>query len=282
MMMKKLMKIFLLLAVAQLFVLPAAEAQNTILKTAPAFKAGETLKCNLYFNWKFVWVRAGDASLIIRDTVFEGKKAMAMSLLSTTNSRADKFFKMRDTLTTIFSPDMRPLYYHKASFEGKRYYLNQAWYDYSTPGSIKINQSYRRDKEPIITRTDYSAIPVYDMMSLLAYARTIDFSSMKEGQRLTFPVATGKRIEPQYLVYRGKTVMENDNDVKYNCITVSLVKIDSKGRERSIINFHVTDDENKLPILLDLTLNFGSAKAKLSSYRGLLYPIMPAVTKNKK
>ena len=120
------------------------------------------------------------------------------------------------------------------------------------------------------------------MMSLLAYARTIDFSSMKEGQRLTFPVATGKRIEPQYLVYRGKTVMENDNDVKYNCITVSLVKIDSKGRERSIINFHVTDDENKLPILLDLTLNFGSAKAKLSSYRGLLYPIMPAVTKNKK
>ena len=280
MMMKKLMKIFLLLAATLLFALQTAEAQNTNIKTAPAFKAGETLKCNLYFNWKFVWVRAGDASLIIRDTVFEGKKAMAMSLLSTTNSRADKLFKMRDTLTTIFSPDMRPLYYHKASEEGKHYYLNQVWYNYDTPGNIKINQSYSRNKEAIVSRTDNSATPVYDMMSLLAYARTIDFSSMKEGQRLTFPVATGKRIEPQYLVYRGKTVMENDKDVKYNCITVSLVKIDSKGRERSIINFYVTDDKNKLPVLLDLTLNFGSAKAKLSSYQGLLYPIMPAVSKN--
>ena len=277
--MKKSIKMCLLLAAMMFFALQPVVAQNPILKTAAAFKAGETLKCNLYFNWKFVWVRAGDASLIIRDTIFNGKKAMAMSLLSTTNSRADKFFKMRDTLTTVFTPDMRPIYYHKASFEGKRYYLNQVWYDYSNPDSIKINQSYRRDQEAVKTRTDYSATPVYDMMSLLAYARTIDFSSMKVGQRLSFPVATGKRIEPQYLVYRGKTVMENDKDIKFNCFTVSLVKMDSKGRERSIINFHVTDDRNKLPILLDLALNFGSAKAKLSSYQGLLYPIMPAAGK---
>ena len=277
--MKKSMKMCLLLVAVMFFALQPMAAQNPILKTAAAFKAGETLECNLYFNWKFVWVRAGDASLIIRDTVFNGKKAMAMSLLSSTNSRADKFFKMRDTLTTVFTPDMRPIYYHKASFEGKRYYLSQVWYDYSNPDSIKISQSYRRDQEAVRTRTDYSATPVYDMMSLLAYARTIDFSSMKVGQRLSFPVATGKRIEPQYLVYRGKTVTENDKDIKYNCFIVSLVKIDSKGRERSIINFHVTDDRNKLPILLDLTLNFGSAKAKLSSYQGLLYPIMPAVNK---
>jgi hypothetical protein len=277
--MKKSMKICLLLVAVMLFTLQPLSAQNPIIKNVPAFKAGETLKCNLYFNWKFVWVRAGDASLIIRDTLFNGQKAMAMSLLSSTNSRADKFFKMRDTLTTVFTPDMRPIYYHKASFEGKRYYLNQVWYDYSNPDSIKISQSYRRDQECVEARTDYSTMPVYDMMSLLAYARTIDFSSMKEGQRLSFPVATGRRIEPQYLIYRGKTVMENDKDIKFNCITVSLVKIDSKGRERSIINFYVTDDKNKLPVLLDLALNFGSAKAKLSSYQGLLYPVIPAAGK---
>ena len=176
--MKKSIKISLPLVLAMFFVLQTVGAQNPIIKTAPAFKAGETLKCNLYFNWKFVWVRAGNASLIIRDTLFDGKKAMSMSLLSSTNSRADKFFKMRDTLTTVFTPDMRPIYYRKASEEGKRYYLNQVWYDYSNPDSIKISQSYRRDKENIQTRTDYSATPVYDMMSLLAYARTIDFSSM--------------------------------------------------------------------------------------------------------
>ncbi|MBQ5663222.1 MAG: DUF3108 domain-containing protein [Bacteroidaceae bacterium] len=273
--MKKLIKMCLLLFVVMFLALQPADAQNPIIKNVPAFKAGETLKCNLYFNWKFVWVRAGDASLIIRDTLFNGQKAMAMSLLSSTNSRADKFFKMRDTLTTVFTHDMRPIYYRKASFEGKRYYLNQAWYDYSNPDSIKVSQTYRRDQNPVEKRTDNSAIPVYDMMSLLAYARTIDFSSMKVGQRLSFPVATGRRIETQYLIYRGKTVMESDKDIKYNCITVSLVEYDKKGREQTIINFYVTDDKNKLPILLDLALNFGSAKAKLSSYQGLLYPVVP-------
>lgn len=277
--MKKIIKHCLLLVCAMFFALQTVDAQNTIMKTAPAFKAGETLKCNLYFNWKFVWVRAGDASLIIRDTIFNGRKAMAMSLLSSTNSRADKFFKMRDTLTTVFADGVRPIYYRKASEEGKHYYLNQVWYDYSNPDSIKIDQSFRRNKEEIRTRTDKSATPVYDMMSLLAYARTLDFSNMKVGQRLSYPVATGKRIETQYLIYRGKTVMESDKDIKYNCIIVSLVEYDKKGREHDIINFYVTDDENKLPILLDLALNFGSAKAKLTSYQGLLYPVVPAASK---
>ncbi len=269
----------LLLFTALTLIVSQTTAQTPAIKTLPAFKAGETLKCNLYFNWKFVWVRAGDASLIIRDTIFNGQKAMSMSLLSTTNKRADAFFKMRDTLTTVFTPDLRPIYYRKASEEGKHYYLNQVWYDYSHGDSIKITQTFRRNKEPIRKSTEMSAKPVYDMMSLLAYARTINFSTMKKGQRLSFPVATGKRIETQHLIYRGKTKMESDKEIEYNCITVSLVEYDKKGKEQSIINFHVTDDRNKLPILLDLTLNFGSAKAKLSSYQGLLYPVMPSTSK---
>ena len=277
--MKKALYTLLLLTALTLVTSQPTAAQIQNLKTTQAFKAGETLKCNLYFNWKFVWVRAGDASLIIRDTIFNGQKAMSMSLLSTTNKRADSFFKMRDTLTTVFTPDLRPIYYRKASEEGKHYYLNQVWYDYSHGDSIKITQTFRRNNEPIRRSTEMSAKPVYDMMSLLAYARTIDFSSMKVGQRLSFPVATGKRIETQHLIYRGKTKMESDKEIEYNCITVSLVEYDKKGKEQSIINFHVTDDRNKLPILLDLTLNFGSAKAKLSSYRGLLHPVMPSTSK---
>ena len=280
MIMKKYLYIFILLSAAMLHTAQPIEAQTANIKTSPAFKAGETLNCNLYFNWKFVWIKAGDASLIIRDTIFEGKKAMAMSLLSSTNKRADSFFKMRDTLTTVFTPGMRPIYYRKASEEGKHYYLNQVWYDYSHGDSIKISQSFRRNNEETRRSTEMSATPVYDMMSLLAYARTIDFSSMKKGQRLSFPVATGKRIEPQYLIYRGKTTMESDKEIEYDCMTVSLVKYDKKGKEQSIINFFVTDDRNKLPVLLDLTLNFGSAKAKLSSYSGLLYPVKPTANKN--
>lgn len=270
-MIKRLSHILIILAL--LFVVMPVDAQR--LKQKPAFKSGETLECNFYFNWKFIWVKAGGASLVIRDTIFNGQRAQYMSLLSATNSTADKFFRMRDTLTTIFTPELRPLYYRKASAEGKRYYLNQVWYNYEDDGKVRISQYYRRDKEKPKYKEEYVDGAVYDMMSLLAYARTLDFASLKKGQRLTFPVATGKRIENQHLIYRGKKRTKSDDGHDYNCIIVSLVS-EKDGKEREIINFHVTDDDNHLPILLDLALNFGSAKARISHKSGLLYPLIPA------
>ena len=269
-MMKNWMKILLVWAIMLLVTAPAA-AQH--IRQAAAFKSGETLECNFYFNWKFIWVKAGGASLVIRDTIYNGEPAQYMSLLSTTNSTADSFFRMRDTLTTIFTPDLRPLYYRKASAEGKRYYLNQVWYNYEEDGRIKVSQYYRRDNEKPVYKEEIVNKPVYDMMSLLAYARTLDFSSLKKGQRLTFPVATGKRITNQHLIYRGKkNTKSDDGNDSYDCLVISLVE-ERDGKEREIINFHVTNDKNHLPILLDLALNFGSAKARLSHSKGLLYPI---------
>lgn len=245
------------------------------LKQTPAFKSGETLKCTFYFNWKFIWVKAGGASLIIRDTIFNGQQAQYMSLLSSTNSRADAFFRMRDTLTTVFTPDLKPLYYRKGSAEGKRYYLNEVWYEYPQEGKVLVKQRYSRDKDKPTYKEEIVEGEVYDMMSLLAYARTLDFASLKVGERMTFPVATGKRIEPQHLIYRGKSQTKADDGYYYNTLVVSLVE-EEDGEEHEIINFFVTDDDNHLPILLDLALNFGSAKARISHKSGLLYPLKPA------
>ena len=40
-----------------------------------AFKAGERVTYDLYFNWKFVWVKAGTAQMHISDTKYHGKPA---------------------------------------------------------------------------------------------------------------------------------------------------------------------------------------------------------------
>ncbi len=256
-----------------LFVCVPLEAQN--IAQRPAFQPGETLTCNFYFNWKFIWVKAGGASLKIRETKFKGQDAISMTMLSSTNSRADAFFRMRDTLMTVFTPDLKPLYYRKGSAEGKRYYLNEVWYEYPQEGKVLVKQRYCRDKDKPKYKEELVDGQVYDMMSLLAYARTLDFASLKKGERMTFPVASGKRIEQQHLIYRGKTRTKADDGYYYDTIIVSLVEEDD-GEEREIINFFVTDDDNHLPILLDLALNFGSAKARISTKEGLLYPLKPS------
>ena len=265
-----------LLLCAALFLLLAVPASAQNVRRAQTFKAGETLKCNFYFNWNFIWIRVGDASLTIRDTIYNGQKAKCMKLLSSTNKKADSFFRMRDTLMTVFTDDYKPLYYRKASVEGKKYRLRQVWYSYLDSSRVKVAQYSRYNDEAPIYKEEVFNGQIYDMMSLLAYARTLDFTSLKKGTRLTFDVASGKKVEKQHLVYRGKKRTESDDGHEYDCFRVSLIT-EEDGEEEEIVNFHVTDDRNHLPVLLDLVLNFGSAKARLSHKSGLLYPVTSVV-----
>ena len=110
-----------------------------------AFKSGEFLSYDLYFNWKFVWVKVGSASMDTKLTRFEGKEAWKSYLVTRGNNKLDKFFMMRDTLLSYCNPDLSPLYFRKGALEGDRYYVDEIWYNY--PGGncqLKEQESFRK------------------------------------------------------------------------------------------------------------------------------------------
>ena len=59
---------------------PAMAQQCGIKNTA--FKSGEFLYYDLYFNWKFIWLKVGTASMSTIESVFEGQKAYRTSLIT--------------------------------------------------------------------------------------------------------------------------------------------------------------------------------------------------------
>ena len=104
-----------------LFFVPAAIASSLLsaqtFVSRPAFSDGENLRFNLYFSWKFIWVKAGEAEMFVEDTLLFNTKMHKMTLLCSTNKFADPLFRMRDTLVTVLFEDMRPHYYRKAADE---------------------------------------------------------------------------------------------------------------------------------------------------------------------
>lgn len=92
-------------------------------------------------------------------------------------------------------------------------------------------------------------------------------------------MATGRAVEKQTLIYRGKQEYTSEEGVTYRCLVFSLVEY-NKGKEKEVITFFVTDDRNHLPVRLDLYLNFGSAKAFLRSIKGNKYPLTSIVRKD--
>lgn len=244
------------------FVNAQCTAENT------AFFPGEELDYDLYFNWKFIWLNAGTASMKIAKTKWEGKPAIKGHLITRTSKRLDRFFLMRDTIQCIITEDMTPLYYKKGANEGGRYYVDEVWYSYPE-GSTHLRQRYQNRDGVVTNRTYDSPKCTYDMMSMLLRARSFKVDNMRKGEKLHFPMADGHKVEDITLIYRGrKDFTMKTTDVTYRCLVFSFVEY-PQGKEKEVITFYISDDENHIPVRLDLFLRFGVAKAYLNKTKGL-------------
>lgn len=236
-----------------------------------AFKSGETLMYALYFNWKFVWVKVGSASMNITSTVYKGQPAFRTHLITRGSKQADKFFVMRDTLQCYTTPDLVPLYYNKRALEGKSYRRDEVWYSYA-PGQVTTKMRHQRNNLEPKWNTFSSKYCAYDMLSMLLRARSFDPKDYKVGHRITFLMADGRRSEWQNIIYRGKEEFTVENTgTTYRCLVFSFVEKED-GEEKEVVTFYVTDDDNHIPVRLDMYLNFGSAKAFLIGASGLRNP----------
>ena len=259
-----------LLFVACLF-LGASAAHAQCSSTNTAFKSGETLAYDLYFNWKFVWVKVGTASMNTTQTSYAGKPAYRSYLITRGSKKADNIFVMRDTLMAYTALDLTPLYYVKKAFEGDTYRKNEVWYSYPS-GKCSVKMRYQRDNNTPKISSHTSKYCAFDMISMLLRARSFSAEGMKVGHRINFLMADGRDCEWKAIVYRGKKKFKMENSsTTYRCLVFSFVEKD-KGKEKDIVTFYITDYKNHLPVRLDMNLNFGTAKAFLTGARGLRNP----------
>ena len=263
--------IILLLAVTM------GHAQCSVENTA--FQSGERLEYELYFNWKFVWLHAGRASLTTTDARWtDGTEAYRSRLVTSTSGMVDRHFVMRDTLLSIVSHNLVPLYYKKAANEGGKYYVDQVWYTYSD-GTAHMRQQYlNRKGQTSHTSTDRRDC-IYDMLSMMLRARSYRASDFTPGQKLVFPMADGRHVDDVTLIYRGrKNFKMKSTGITYRCLVFSFVEYE-KNKEKEIITFYITNDDNHMPVRLDLFLKFGTAKAYLKKAEGLRNPCTSIVEK---
>ena len=259
---------------AGLWLSPATvQAQSKCGIENTAFKAGEFLSYDLYFNWKFVWVKVGAASMSTVMSTYNGLPAYRTNLITKGNDKLDGVFIMRDTLTSYCSiSDLSPLYYRKGAEEGKRYYVDELWYTYPNGYSKVKMHRINSHGEHNWQEKSYTEC-VYDMMSIFLKARNFDASKMRKGDIVPLPITDAKHLSDSWMVYKGKeTYKVEDTGEKFRCLVFSFNERED-GKVTELIKFYVTDDDNHMPVRLDLNLSFGSAKVYLRSYQGLRNPL---------
>ena len=238
-----------------------------------AFQSGEHLVYDLYFNWKFVWVKVGSATMSTVSSIHNGQPIWRSSLITRGNDRLDGMFIMRDTLLSYCSKkDLSPLYYRKGAREGKRYYVDELWYSYP-----KGNCQLKRHHISSRGNSTWSEVAykecIYDMMSIFLRSRNYDASKLNKGDIIPMPISDARHLSNSWLKYRGKEnfKMEGSKN-KFRCLVFSFMERED-DKDHELIRFYVTDDDNHIPMRLDMFLSFGSAKAFIRGYKGIRGPM---------
>ena len=230
-----------------------------------AFGERETISYQLYFNWKFIWIKAGTATMQTIPAVYYGKQAYRTSLITKSSARVDKFFMMRDTIMSYCAEDLSPLYYRKGAREGKRYYVDEVWYANSGNKSVATMRHLTSSGDILNEKHTYDR-NVSDMVNSFMRIRNMDVKSWKVGHSETIYIAGGTELTQARLIFKGRKTVKGDDGKKYPCLILSYNEKDN-GKWKEIVKFFVTDDNRHIPIRLDLNLRFGTAKAFITSIK---------------
>lgn len=236
-----------------------------------SFQAGEKIKYRISYNWFVVFAEVGDVTFSVSGDEYKGKPALRFVGDGRSNSWWDKFFEVRDVYTTIVNPTtLRPYFFERKVKEGGfRQYVN-----YAFDGSDTIAYSNYRVNDDSLKLDTISTNPcTFDVMSTLLFARSIDYSSMKKGQKIPITILLDRKLYNLYFRYQGREIVTVKKVGKFDCIKFSVMTIEGNMfHEGEDLKIWVTNDKNHIPIYIESPIQVGNVKVRIQSWEGLKHP----------
>ncbi len=232
-----------------------------------SFEVGEEIVYKLYYNWNFVWLSAGEVTFKVND--MDGQ--YHLSVVGRTYPSYEWFFKVDDHYDTYI--DKNTLLPHTSIrdvHEGKYTLYDKVTFD-QTNG---IATSLRGKTVDQAVSRDYDIDNcMHDIVSIFYYCRNIEFDEYDAGQEFPIKIFMDKETWPLNVKYHGK---ESNKKVKglgnFNTIKFSPEVISGEVFEEDTeMNIWVSDDKNRVPLLIESPVSVGSVKAVLKEYKGLKY-----------
>ncbi|RMA65848.1 DUF3108 domain-containing protein [Ulvibacter antarcticus] len=247
--MKKLIIIILLLNMTVL------SAQNR------AFGDGEKFKFRVHYGL----VTAGYATLEVKNASLKGEEVFHIKGFGETTGISKFFFKVEDNYQSYVDKKTDvPYRFIRKIDEGGYTKDIQIDFDYNRNVAV-VNNKKHNTVEDISLPMDPQ-----DMVSAFYYLRNhIDIKTIKEGDVVDMNMFFDRGTHKFRLKFLGRETLKT-NFGKVPCLIFRpYVEAGRVFKEKESLTVWVTDDENKMPLLIQADLAVGSLKATLTEYRGL-------------
>lgn len=234
------------------------------------FKSGERLDYDVYYHLKKMWVPAGKVRFEVKDSIYNGAKCFHFDGKGKTLKSYDYFFKVRDHYASLAKQEtLEPVRFVRKVNEGGF----SLYYDYRFNAAQNKALVYTDENDSTKHQTLIFSPCVYDVITAVYYARTIDFKEMKENDTIPLSMMVDKEIYGNvYVRYIGKERIKLEDGSWYSCIKFRPLLIEGTiFEEGEYMEVYVTDDQNHIPVLIEAQILVGSIKAYLTSFQNLKY-----------
>lgn len=237
----------------------------TLLTFIPAALAttlgNEALTYKVMFKWGLIHKQAGRGTLYLRDE----DNRFVSTLYARSEPWADKFYKVRDTLSTIMTkPTMLPVRYERVAHEGGRF--SHDIVNFTTKGNTVLGDCHRYRRGKKDTETSYANISLQaegvtvDMVSSFYYLRTLDFKRMVPGTQKVINIFSGRKKELLKITYHGIETLKYDKKQYQAYFVTFTFTTDGKKESSDPIKAWISADDRLIPLKLIGKLKVGSVQ----------------------
>lgn len=232
-----------------------------------AFQDGEQVTMKVYYTTLGLYVGAGEARFTTTLEKFNGVPVYHCVGTGVTYSFFDNFYKVRDRYETyIDTATMLPVKFIRNVYEGGSTIYNNVTFNHKAGTAVSTHGIFK------VTSC------IQDVISSVYYARNIDFSKYKPGDKIPFDMFLDDEIYHLYLRYEGKENVKTKYG-KFRAIKFKPLLIKGtifQGGEN--MNVWVSDDANHLLLRAESPISVGSIKVDMMGYRNLRYPLTSLIS----
>lgn len=267
----KLKKITIISLILSLAIINIVKSQSLV-EQYPVFNPGEKITYSAVYNWGFIWINAGIVEFRVNETKYNGEECYHFNSLASSVPSYDWLFKVRDYFQSYARKnDLAPLFFDRNTYEGGYSVHNRFTFDYSN--SLIYTQTENSEK-PYTEDTLELQQNIYDVVSGVYYIRNLDFEKYEINDTIPIRMIIDNEIFDLYIRYLGKEVLKTRDNRKFNTIKFSALLIEGtifSGGEDMYV--WVTDDLNRIPILVEAKILIGTVKAILTGTENLKFPL---------
>lgn len=242
-----------------------------------SFQVGEDLQYDVYYNWGIIWLHAGEVFFKVQEGNYKNTSAYHFYSVGSSFESYDWIYKVRDTFQTyVNKQNFNPLYFSRNTYEGGYVVDNEYKFNYETEQIKSSTFNSKSEKKNDILKIQPCT---FDVLSIIYYSRTLSYEKYKPNQKIPITVIIDGKIYELYIRYLGKERIKSKDGKKYDCIKFSPLLVEgtifSGGEDMTV---WVTDDQNRVPILVEAKILVGSIKTYLREAKRIINP--PLIGKN--